>query len=149
MGVHEPKYSSTLPSDEFATGAHLTSEIEDELGEALLPSSPRTGYLGYQMITAMEPLFYQYGVDLVLTGHEHNYERSYPVYLDKVSNLCLSAFLCLLRRFIFTLLHLACVATLMFSGSMHICLYSVGFRTHAVRSCLWAEQFWLLYAGAL
>ena len=89
MGVHEPKYSSTLPSDEFATGAHLTSEIENELCEALLPSSPRTGYLGYQMITAMEPLFYQYGVDLVLTGHEHNYERSYPVYLDKVCNLCL------------------------------------------------------------
>lgn len=65
MGVHEPKYSSTLPSSEFATGAHLSSKIENELGEAILPSSPRTGYLGYQMITAMEPLFYQYGVDLV------------------------------------------------------------------------------------
>lgn len=65
VGVHEPKYSSTLPSSEFATGAHLSSEIENELGRAILPSSPRTGYLGYQMITAMEPLFYQYGVDLV------------------------------------------------------------------------------------
>lgn len=65
VGVHEPKYSSTLPSSEFATGAHLSSEIENELGSALLPDSPRTGYLGYQMITAMEPLFYQYGVDLV------------------------------------------------------------------------------------
>ena len=65
VGVHEPKYSSTLPSSEFATGAHLSSEIENELGRALLPDSPRTGYLGYQMITAMEPLFYQYGVDLV------------------------------------------------------------------------------------
>ena len=85
VGVHEPKYSSTLPSDEFATGAHLSSEIEDELGEAVLPSSPRAGYLGYQMITTMESLFYQYGVDLVLTGHQHNYERSYPVYFDKVT----------------------------------------------------------------
>ena len=84
VGVHEPKYSSTQPSSKFATGIHLTSEIENELGEAILPSSPRTGYLGYQMITAMESLFYQYGVDLVLTGHEHNYERSYPVYMDKV-----------------------------------------------------------------
>ena len=65
MGVHEPKYSSTLPSSEFATGAHLSSEIENELGRSILPDSPRTGYLGYQMITAMEPLFYQYGVDLV------------------------------------------------------------------------------------
>ena len=84
VGVHEPKYSSTLPSAEFATGAHLSSELEDELGEAILPSSPWTGYLGYQMITTLEPLFYQYGVDLVLTGHEHNYERSYPVYQAKV-----------------------------------------------------------------
>ena len=65
MGVHEPKYSSTLPSDHFATGIHLTSAIENELGQAILPSSNRTGYLGYEMITAMEPLFYQYGVDLV------------------------------------------------------------------------------------
>lgn len=84
VGVHEPKYSSTRPSAEFATGVHLTSEIENQLGKALLPDSPRTGYLGYQMLTALEPLFYQYGVDLVLTGHEHNYERSYPVYMDKV-----------------------------------------------------------------
>lgn len=84
MGVHEPKYSSTQPSSEFATGIHLTSEIENELGKLLLPQSPRTGYLGYQMLTALEPLLYQYGVDLVLTGHEHNYERSYPVYMDKV-----------------------------------------------------------------
>ena len=90
LGVHEPKYSSTQPSNEFATGAHLSSDIENELGKALLPSSPRTGYLGYEMISAIEPLLYQYGVDLVLTGHEHNYERSYPVYMDKVSIACLS-----------------------------------------------------------
>lgn len=86
LGVHEPKYSSTQPSNEFATGAHLSSDIENELGKALLPSSPRTGYLGYEMISAIEPLLYQYGVDLVLTGHEHNYERSYPVYMDKPDN---------------------------------------------------------------
>ena len=91
VGVHEPKYSSTQPSAQFATGIHLTSEIENELGEAVLPSSPRTGYLGYEMITSLESLFYQYGVDLVLTGHEHNYERSYPVYLDKVRSLYASA----------------------------------------------------------
>ena len=94
LGVHEPKYSSTQPSNEFATGAHLSSDIENELGKALLPSSPRTGYLGYEMISAIEPLLYQYGVDLVLTGHEHNYERSYPVYMDKVSIACLSGCVC-------------------------------------------------------
>ena len=92
--MHEPKYSSTQPSNEFATGAHLSSDIENELGKALLPSSPRTGYLGYEMISAIEPLLYQYGVDLVLTGHEHNYERSYPVYMDKVSIACLSGCVC-------------------------------------------------------
>ena len=101
--MHEPKYSSTLPSNEFATGTHLTSEIENELGEALLPSSPRTGYLGYEMISAIEPLLYQYGVDLVLTGHEHNYERSYPVYLDKVSTVRSSGSMCrILHLSVFT-----------------------------------------------
>jgi len=28
---------------------------------------------------AIEPLMEQYGVQLYLTGHEHNYERTYPV----------------------------------------------------------------------
>jgi len=96
--VHEPKYSSTQPSNEFATGAHLSSDIENELGKAVLPSSPRTGYLGYEMITAIESLLYHYGVDLVLTGHEHNYERSYPVYMDKVSTVCLSGCVCRIFR---------------------------------------------------
>ena len=31
------------------------------------------------------PLFDQYGVDLVLYGHNHSYERSYPLKYDKVS----------------------------------------------------------------
>ena len=108
VGVHEPKYSSTQPSSEFATGAHLSSSIENELGKAILPNSPRTGYLGYQMITTLEPLFYQYGVDLVLTGHEHNYERSYPVYLDKVRLMSLCARICLSQPD----MHYSCVTCL-------------------------------------
>lgn len=28
----------------------------------------------------LEPLFYRYGVDLVIQGHEHSYERLWPVY---------------------------------------------------------------------
>jgi hypothetical protein len=31
------------------------------------------------------PLFDQYGVDIVLYGHNHSYERSYPIKYDKVS----------------------------------------------------------------
>lgn len=32
----------------------------------------------------LEPLMRQYGVDLYLAGHLHNYERSYPVYNGSV-----------------------------------------------------------------
>eukprot|EP00756_Hemistasia_phaeocysticola_P011827 Hpha_TRINITY_DN15145_c0_g3::TRINITY_DN15145_c0_g3_i1::g.126816::m.126816 len=31
----------------------------------------------------MEPLFMTYGVDFFINGHEHNYERSYPLYQGK------------------------------------------------------------------
>eukprot|EP00657_Telonema_sp_P-1_P011888 TRINITY_DN7627_c0_g1_i1.p1 TRINITY_DN7627_c0_g1~~TRINITY_DN7627_c0_g1_i1.p1 ORF type:complete len:108 (+),score=19.94 TRINITY_DN7627_c0_g1_i1:337-660(+) len=31
----------------------------------------------------MEPLLMKYGVDFFINGHEHNYERSYPLYLGK------------------------------------------------------------------
>eukprot|EP01065_Artemidia_motanka_P042868 TRINITY_DN581_c0_g1_i1.p1 TRINITY_DN581_c0_g1~~TRINITY_DN581_c0_g1_i1.p1 ORF type:complete len:567 (+),score=211.15 TRINITY_DN581_c0_g1_i1:71-1702(+) len=31
----------------------------------------------------MEPLFMEYGVDFFINGHEHNYERSYPMYQGK------------------------------------------------------------------
>jgi hypothetical protein len=35
---------------------------------------------------ALESLFYQHGVDLQLYGHEHNYERLFPVYKNIVYN---------------------------------------------------------------
>ena len=34
----------------------------------------------------METLLYQYGVDLVLSGHVHAYERSYPVFHEVLDN---------------------------------------------------------------
>ena len=34
----------------------------------------------------LEELFYKHGVDLQLFGHEHNYQRLFPVYKDKVYN---------------------------------------------------------------
>ncbi len=46
-----------LSSDESESGSHV-------------PGAP--------MITALLPLFVQYGVDMVFTGHMHCYERTYP-----------------------------------------------------------------------
>jgi hypothetical protein len=31
----------------------------------------------------LEPLFFKYGVDFFMNGHEHDYERSWPVYKSK------------------------------------------------------------------
>ncbi len=41
-------------------------------------SSSRHGNTGY-LQKYWEPLFDRYGVDLVVTGHDHNYERSHPI----------------------------------------------------------------------
>ena len=39
-----------------------------------------------QMRNSMESLFYKYNVNLIITGHVHAYERSYPVYKQDVVN---------------------------------------------------------------
>ncbi|WP_224245918.1 metallophosphoesterase [Hyalangium gracile] len=46
-----------------------------------------SGSHGSQLLMRREfgPLFEQYGVDLVLTGHDHNYERSKPMLGDAVA----------------------------------------------------------------
>jgi hypothetical protein len=36
------------------------------------------------MAEAMEPVLYEAGADLVLSGHVHSYERSAPIYEGKV-----------------------------------------------------------------
>ena len=33
----------------------------------------------------LEPLFYKYGVDIILEAHEHSYERLWPVYNEVVT----------------------------------------------------------------
>lgn len=38
------------------------------------------GSINKELQAAMEDLFYKYGVDVFFTGHEHSYERDYPVY---------------------------------------------------------------------
>lgn len=37
-------------------------------------------------LMGLENLFYQYGVDLIIAGHEHSYERFWPVYNRTVCN---------------------------------------------------------------
>ena len=34
----------------------------------------------YFLFNSLEKLFYKYGVDITFTGHEHSYERMWPVY---------------------------------------------------------------------
>lgn len=43
----------------------------------------RVGLFGYY---GLEPLLKQYGVDLVIWAHEHSYERTWPLYDNKVYN---------------------------------------------------------------
>ncbi len=47
---------------------------------------------GELMRQTMEPLMFQYGVDLVLDGHQHSYERTYPVY-NNALNPCGTVYL--------------------------------------------------------
>jgi hypothetical protein len=41
---------------------------------------------GELMRRALEPIFYEYGVDIVLAGHVHSYERTLPVFNNSVDN---------------------------------------------------------------
>ena len=34
---------------------------------------------------SLEPLFFQYGVDIIIQAHEHSYERLWPVFNDTVT----------------------------------------------------------------
>ena len=35
--------------------------------------------------SSLEPLFFQYGVDIIIEAHEHSYERLWPVFNDTVT----------------------------------------------------------------
>eukprot|EP01047_Picozoa_sp_COSAG01_P055231 COSAG01_NODE_6125_length_3838_cov_1.407328_3_plen_147_part_00 len=43
-----------------------------------LPFSPAWSFRQF-----LEPIFHEFGVDIWINGHEHSYERSYPVYKSK------------------------------------------------------------------
>jgi hypothetical protein len=48
--------------------------------QGIVPPVPGVFQVTARMIKdALEPALLQYGVDLVFSGHEHCYERTYPV----------------------------------------------------------------------
>jgi hypothetical protein len=49
-------------------------------------TSPTNHAADAEMRDKYHPLFDRYGVDIVLYGHNHNYERSYPLKYDSVGN---------------------------------------------------------------
>eukprot|EP01060_Flectonema_neradi_P029794 TRINITY_DN41_c0_g1_i3.p1 TRINITY_DN41_c0_g1~~TRINITY_DN41_c0_g1_i3.p1 ORF type:complete len:556 (+),score=140.28 TRINITY_DN41_c0_g1_i3:51-1670(+) len=51
-------------------------------GHRPLYSSANSGY-DHEVRAALEDLFFQYGVDFSVNGHQHDYERSFPTYKDK------------------------------------------------------------------
>jgi hypothetical protein len=47
-----------------------------------LPSTPPHSPL-LKVRADLEPLFFKYGLDFWINGHEHSYERTYPMYKEK------------------------------------------------------------------
>lgn len=43
-------------------------------------------HTSYHSTPGLEPLLKQFGVDLVIWAHEHSYERTWPLYDNKVYN---------------------------------------------------------------
>jgi hypothetical protein len=49
-----------------------------------LSSTLPLGTVNTKFQTAMEELFYKYGVDIYFCGHQHLYERQYPTYKGEI-----------------------------------------------------------------
>ena len=76
---HRPMYCDNVSKQN-------TSQIADECGEAATRvrdgvDMNNTGILYY----GLEDVFYEYGVDFYICGHEHDYERMYDVYKNKTT----------------------------------------------------------------
>jgi len=57
--AHRPLYSSGVSDDDYLMSLHFRAELED--------------------------LLFKYSVDVVLTGHYHNYERTERIYQEKIN----------------------------------------------------------------
>jgi acid phosphatase type 7 len=63
---HRPMYCSNLKNTQHCLNVHNYARV----------GIPHKGKYYY----GLEQLFYKYGVDLIFNGHEHSYERMWPVY---------------------------------------------------------------------
>ncbi|KAF2077974.1 hypothetical protein CYY_000698 [Polysphondylium violaceum] len=63
---------------------HITPWIVVCAHSPMYSSSQGHGGSDMAFRQSIEPLFSQYKVNLVLSGHDHGYERSFPVYDDKI-----------------------------------------------------------------
>ncbi|VDL72807.1 unnamed protein product [Nippostrongylus brasiliensis] len=68
--VHVGDIAYDLHSENGAVGDKYMNQLEP------LIATIRTGWLD---MPGLEPLFLQYGVDMGFWGHEHSYERMYPI----------------------------------------------------------------------
>ncbi len=75
----------------------------------------------------LEDLFYQYGVDIVINGHVHSYERTFPVYKGAVRVLFSVHALCLRCMLSFPPPNAKCQALRIIIGSGTI---TTAFNTH-------------------
>lgn len=73
-------------------GGHRPMYCSDDDGDCVNDTlTLRSGIQPFNLF-GLEPLLYEYGVDLALWAHEHSYERLWPVYNSTVMNGSTSAY---------------------------------------------------------
>ncbi len=76
MVAHRPMYCSNSASPQHC----------DDVNNYIRTGIPYKSDYGSTYMFPPEKLFYQQGVDLLIFGHEHSYERMLPVYNREVCN---------------------------------------------------------------
>jgi len=96
MYGHRPLYCSDADLPSSNKPKNIPKKEEDDVTAPDPPPSQDCSYEAEKLrdgfdwfgvkIYGIEDLLYKYGVDLYLCGHEHSYERLFPVYHSKVMN---------------------------------------------------------------
>eukprot|EP01104_Vermistella_antarctica_P011669 TRINITY_DN3285_c0_g1_i3.p1 TRINITY_DN3285_c0_g1~~TRINITY_DN3285_c0_g1_i3.p1 ORF type:complete len:278 (-),score=33.14 TRINITY_DN3285_c0_g1_i3:37-870(-) len=82
---HRPMYCSDINKRRRARDLETFTDCTSDTAR-LREGLPVLPYVGLPPKYGMEPLLWEYGVDLYLSGHEHSYERLFPVYDSTVMN---------------------------------------------------------------
>jgi hypothetical protein len=75
----DPKTKWIIVAYHSARYSSITSWISDAIFGSTYPDKSR------EFLDTYHPIFDKYGVDLVLQGHVHNYQRSYPLKYNELS----------------------------------------------------------------